>query len=136
MHTTNRRRGPRSEIEKANRAARLSAVKGTFVFTTGLADAVQAATNGLLSVFGQPRNTVPFRRLFELIGRATGEAPLLVCQRVLPALQAFVDVNGAMTEGASAVLRAVIKHKGGMLGSAAASALAAEEAVNFIVGAE
>ena len=44
--------------------------------TAEMATAVQNATNGLLSVFGQPRNTVPFQRFFELAGRGTGEGPL------------------------------------------------------------
>ena len=115
---------------------RLRHVEGTVALTAEMATAVQNATNGLLSVFGQPRNTVPFQRFFELAGRGTGEGPLLVWERVGSALQSFMDIPGGISEGAAAVVSALIKHRGKLLGCAAASALAAEEAVNFIVGAE
>ena len=130
-----RRRGPRTPLETTNRAARYKEVHLTFAHTAALATAVEAATNGLLTVIGQPRNTVPFQRLFELFSRATAEPAVFIFDRARVFMQAFLD-TGALGEDAAAVLRSVIKNRGKLLGTAAASNEACGEALNFIVMAE
>ena len=130
-----RRKQPRTLEEITNRALRKSAVLGTFTHTTALADMVEAATDGHLTVIGQPRNTVPFQRLFELLARATAEPCVFLFERMKMHLQAFLAV-GDLGEDAAAVLRSVIKNSGRLLGTAAATSEACSEALLYILAAE
>ena len=133
-HKMARRRNERTDKEKVNRGLRKSAVHSTFSHTTVLASEVEAATNGLLTVIGQPRNTVPFQRLFELLSRATVEPAVAVFARAEATMKVFLE-TGALGDDAAAVLRSVIKNRGRLLGPAAATSEACSEALNFVIAA-